>query len=124
MKKVFIILSALYLSSCSMLADVAKSALTDSQDGINVDAQAGSNENKIKTGIGAIGGRKDTSQTIKGNEGNVEVRNTDGKYHIQSEKDITVVVEETNALVYYLMGFFFLITMLREFFSWRKSRDT
>ena len=104
-----------------MLADVAKSALTDSQDGINVDAQAGSNENKVKTGVGSIGGR--TDQTIKSDDGNVEVRNTDGKFHIESEDAVSIVVQETNSMVYYLMGFFFLLTMLREFLARRKRDD-
>lgn len=103
-----------------MLADVAKSALTDSQDGISVDAQAGSNENKVKTGVGSIGGRRETDQTIKGNDGNVNVRNTDGKFHIESEEDVHITVEETNVMVYWLMGAFFLLTLIREFFSWRK----
>lgn len=102
-----------------MLADMAKSALTDSQDGISVDAQAGSNENKIKTGVGSIGGKK-SEQSIKSDEGNVEVRNTDGKFHIESEESVNITVEETNVMVYWLMGSFFLLTLIREFFSWRK----
>jgi len=121
--KVFLLLAVLTISGCSLVTDALKSAVTD-DGGIHADAQVGSNENKVKTGVGSIGGRKETDQTIKGNDGTVEVRNTDGKFHIESQEDITVVVEETNDMVYYLMGFFFLLTMLREFFSWRKNRDT
>ena len=64
--------------------------------------------------------QSETDQTIKGNDGNVNVRNTDGKFHIESEEDVHITVEETNVMVYWLMGAFFLLTLIREFFSWRK----
>lgn len=119
MKKVLILLGVISLSSCSLATDALKSALSGSEDGINVDAQVGSNENKVKTGIGSLGNKRE--QTIEDNDGDVRVRNTDGKFHIESEEAVNITVEETNALVYYLMGFFFIITLIREFFNWRKN---
>ncbi|MCP4340895.1 MAG: hypothetical protein GY799_18895 [Desulfobulbaceae bacterium] len=120
MMKVFLLLGIITLSSCSLATDTLKSALSGSEDGINIDAQVGSNENKVKTGLGHLGSK--TDQVIEDNEGEVSIRNTDGKFHIESEEAVSIVVEETNDLVYYLMGFFFIITMIREFFSWRSKR--
>jgi len=119
MKKVLLILGALSLLGCSLVTDTLKSALTE-DSGISVDAQVGSNENKVKTGIGSLGDKRE--QIIEDNEGDVRVRNTDGKFHIESEEAVHITVEETNALVYYLMGFFFIITLIREFINWRTKR--
>lgn len=119
MKKVFLLLAVLTISGCSLATDAIKSALSGSEDGIHVDAQVGSNENKVKTGIGSLGDKRE--QIIEDNDGDVQVRNQDGKFHIESEEAVNITVEETNDLVYYLMGFFFIITLVREFFNWRKN---
>lgn len=120
MKK-FILFGAVFiLSSCSTLTDMVAGALTSPKDGISVDAQVGSNENKVDTGVGSIGNERKTQ--IDDNEGTVSVQNQDGKFHIRSNEGVNIVVEETNTMVYYLMGFFFLLTVLREFLSWRKKQ--
>lgn len=120
-KNTIVLIGTLTLSSCSIATDALKSVLTDDK-GVSVDAQVGSNESKVKTGIGKIDLARKTSTSIEDNEGNVDVRNSDGKYHIESTKDVYVTVTETNDLVYYLMGFFFVISLVREFFNWRKNR--
>ena len=114
----FVLIGAITLSSCSLATDALMSAVKP-DSGISVDAQVGSNENKVETGIGSIGNDRKTSQNIEDNQ-NVNVRNTDGKFHIESTEGVTVHVQETGALVYYLMGFFFVLTLIREFFNWRK----
>lgn len=119
MIKVLILVAAITLSSCSLATDAVKGMLSD-DGGIHADAQVGSNENKVDSGIGSIGNDRKTEQTIEDNE-NVSVRNTDGKYHIESKEGVNITVEETNGLVYYLMGFFFVLTLIREFFNWRKN---
>lgn len=120
-KYTFVLIGALTLSSCSLATDAIKSFLpTGDKSGIDVDAQVGDTENKVDAGIGSIGNDRKTSQNIEDNQ-NVSVRNTDGKFHIESTEGVTVNVQETNALVYYLMGFFFVLTLIREFFNWRKN---
>jgi len=115
-----VLIGALTLSSCSLLTGLAKDALTD-EGGIDVDAQVGSNEAKVNTGVGKLDFADKT--TIEDNEGDVRVRNSDGKYHIESTEAVNVVVQETNELVYYLMGFFFIITLVREFLNRRRKPD-
>lgn len=117
--KIFILIGAITLSSCSFATDALMSAVKP-DSGIDIDAQVGSNENKVETGIGSVGNKRKTSQTIEDNQ-NVNVRNTDGKFHIESTEGVNITVEETNGLVYYLMGFFFVLTLVREFFNWRKN---
>lgn len=119
-RKVLLLIGALTLSSCSLIADKAIDAITPESKGIDIDAQVGSNENKVDTGIGSVGSDRKTSQTIEDNN-NVNVRNTDGKFHIESTEGVNITVEETNGLVYYLMGFFFILTLVREFFNWRRK---
>lgn len=123
MIKVLILIGAITLSGCSLATDVVKGFLSDDKGGIHADAQVGSNDQKVDTGVGRIGSEHKTEQTIEDNQGEVNVRNSDGKFHIESDEEINIIVEETNDMVYYLMGFFFLLTIIREFFSWRKKGD-
>ena len=119
MIKILVLVSAITLSSCSLVTDAVKGMLSD-DGGIHADAQVGSNDNKVGTGIGSVGNERKTEQNIEDNQ-NVNVRNTDGKFHIESTEGVNITVEETNGLVYYLMGFFFILTLIREFFNWRKN---
>ena len=120
-RKILVLIGALTLSSCSLITDLAKDALIPESKGIEIDAQVGSNENKVGTGLGKLDLADKTNTTIEDNEGEVSVRNSDGKYHIESTDAVHVTVQETNELVYYLMGFFFVLTLVREFFNWRKN---
>ena len=79
------------LTGCSYLTDF----LLKQDDGISVDAQLGSNENKVKTGVGSIGLDKENTITVEDSQ-EVQVDNTDDRYHITSEGATTVNVYETN----------------------------
>ena len=91
------------LTGCSYLTDF----LLKQDDGISVDAQLGSNENKVKTGVGSIGLDKENTITVEDSQ-EVQVNTTDDRYHITSEGATTVNVYETNYWLYAIFGLFLM----------------
>ena len=93
----------LTLGGCSYLTDF----LLKKDDGISVDAQLGSNENKVDTGVGSIGLDKENTITVEDSQ-QVQVNNTDDRYHITSKGATTVNVYETNYWLYAIFGLFLM----------------
>ena len=106
------------LTGCSYLTDF----LLKQDDGISVDAQLGSNENKVKTGVGSIGLDKENTITVEDSQ-EVQVNNTDDRYHITSEGATTVNVYETNYWLYAIFGLFIMgKPALAKYWAYRKGR--
>ena len=114
MKHGYILFLIIPLTSCSYITDY----LLKDQTGISVDAQLGSNENKVKTGIGSVGVDKDTSLQIE-DSSDITVQNSDDRYHITTEGDTTVNVYETNRWLYLLFG---LLAFGKPALNWLWSR--
>ena len=104
MKLIYIALLTLSLTSCSYVTDY----LLKDEDGVNVDAQIGGNENKVKTGLGSLGNK--TNNTISVEDSNqVAVDNTNGRYHITTTTgDPTINVYETNRWLYAIFGLYII----------------
>lgn len=104
-----------------MLAEKVVGALTGEDGGISVDAQIGDTDNKVKTGVGAIGDKNTNDTTIKDSE-NVSVDSSSGKYHLKSDKEVTVNVYETNRWLYAIFGAWLLGKPLLRFWERRKEK--
>ena len=98
-----IYLSTLLLTSCSYLTDY----LLDSDSGTTIDTQLGSNDNKVKTGVGSIGLDEENTLTIK-DSNQIRVTNTDDKFHIATTGDTEINVYETNYWLYAIFGLFII----------------
>lgn len=107
MNKAALMLVFVLLTGCSMLADKVVGALAGDDGGIAVDAQIGDTDNKVKTGVGAIGDKNTSETTIKDSD-NVRVDSSSGKYHLKSDKEVTVNVYETNRWLYAIFGVWLL----------------
>jgi hypothetical protein len=95
------------LAGCSMLADKAFDFLKGGDSGINVDAQIGDTDSKVKTGVGRVGDSATNETTIKDSD-NVSVDSSSGKYHLKSDKEVTVNVYETNRWLYAIFAIWLL----------------
>lgn len=100
--KVVLLLGLLTLTGCAGLIAPAIDALLPEEEGINIDAQIGSNENKVKTGIGSLGLDKETNLTIEDSQ-HIDVKNSDNRYKITTTGETKINVYETN---YWLYGIF------------------
>lgn len=116
-----IILTVLLISGCSWIADKAVDVLKGTDDGISLDAQVGSNENKVKTGVGSIGDKNTSETTIKNSE-NVAVDSSSGKYHLKSDKEVTVNVYETNRWLYAIFAAWLFGKPLARWYANRKTK--
>ena len=118
-----LLLTVLLLTSCSLISDaILKSVAPDT--GISVDAQIGDTENKVKTGIGAIGKSEtkvDTKTVVEDSDHvKVQTQTQTGKYQLQSDKNLTVNVYETNKYLYLL---FALWVIGKPLFRWWEARN-
>lgn len=116
MRLSMLLVAALSLSGCGYLADY----LLKEDKGISVDAQIGDTETKVKTGLGSIGNRTESTTSVDGNSNVID--NTAGKYHLKSDKNLTVNVYETNRWLYAIIALFILgKPLLRKFWPWYNS---
>jgi len=97
-----LVLSLLLLTSCSLVTDY----LLKDDKGISVDAQIGDTENKVKTGLGSVGNRTESTTSVEGTSNVVD--NATGKFHLKSDKNLTVNVYETNRWLYAIIALFIL----------------
>jgi len=111
--KLALLIGTLSLSGCSYLADY----LLKDDTGIAVDAQIGDTENKVKTGLGSVGNRTESETTVEGNSNVVD--NATGKFHLKSDKNLTVNVYETNRWLYAIIALFIVGKPLLRKFWWR-----
>jgi len=100
--KQLLLIAALSLSGCGMITDY----LLKDDTGISVDAQIGDTENKVKTGLGSVGNRIESTTSVEGNSNVVD--NATGKFHLKSDKNLTVNVYETNRWLYAIIALFIL----------------
>jgi len=91
------------LTGCSYIADY----LLKDEDGIHVDAQLGSNENKVKTGLGSLGNKTNNEISVE-DSNEVAIDNATGRYHITTEGETTVNVYETNRWLYAILGLYII----------------
>ena len=118
MKTLLIAIITLPLYSCSYLTDI----LLTQDDGISIDAQIGDTENKVQTGVGSLGLDKENTITVEDSQ-QVQVNNTDDKYHITTEGSTTVNVYETNYWLYALFGLFLVgKPALAKFWKYREDK--
>lgn len=119
MMRLAVLLPVVLLAGCSYLTDF----LLKQDDGISVDAQIGSNENKVKTGVGSLGVDKESNITVEDSQA-VQVNNTDDRYHITTEGETTVNVYETNYWLYAAFGLFLVGKPALTRFWARRDRKT
>ena len=91
MKHLIMLLLLTQLIGCSQLADY----LLKNDSGTSLDTQVGDTDNKVKTGVGSVGNRIDSTASVDGNS-NVVVSTT-GKFHFKSDKNLTVKVYENTS---------------------------
>lgn len=116
--RITILVLLLSLPSCSYLTDF----LLKQDTGVSVDAQIGDTENKVQTGVGSLGLDKENTITVEDSE-QVQVNNTDDKYHITTEGSTTVNVYETNYWLYALFGIFLVgKPALAKFWKYRENK--
>jgi len=118
MKLLLIALTLSILSSCSYITDY----LLKDEDGVHLDTQLGSNENKVKTGVGSLGLDKETNLTIE-DSSHVAVKNSDNRYKISTTGDTTVNVYETNYWLYAIFALFVIAKpLLRTLWKRRQQQ--
>jgi len=108
-------------TGCAQLAGKLIDNLTGDSGGLSVDAQIGDTDSKVKTGVGAIGDKSTNETTIKDSD-NVQVDSSSGKYHLKSDKEVTVNVYETNRWLYAIFAVWLLGKPTLRWFASRKAK--
>lgn len=116
--KLLIAVLIVTLTSCSLVSEaLLKSVSPDT--GISIDAQVGDTDEKVDTGIGSINKEElKTELTIEIEDSEkieIQTQTQTGKYHLQSDKNLTVNVYETNKYLYLL---FALWVVGKPLFRW------
>ena len=116
MKYLLILTLTVFLLGCSTLSALIPAL----NPGLQV--QAGVNDNQVETGVGSIGNSKHSLDITDSDH--VTVDAATGKYHIQSDKDLTVNVYETNKWIYGILAFYLIgQPLLKWWWSRRKQRN-
>ena len=105
--KLIVLTAALTLTSCAALFEKAVDAILPDESGVEVDAQIGSNENKVDTGIASLGNETNNTITVEDSQ-DVRVSNQDGRYHLTTEGETTVNVYETNNWLYAIFAIYII----------------
>lgn len=114
------LLLIIHLTGCSYLTDY----LLKQDTGLRVDAHVGTNENKVETGIGSLGTDKELSVEVEDSQ-DIQINNTDDRYHITSEGETTVNVYETSYWLYAIIGLFLVgKPALTKYWQWRTKKKT
>jgi len=121
MKHTLTILLVATITSCSFVADMVKDAVLPDKGGIDVDAQIGSNENKVQTGLGSLGNKSTNTISVEDSK-EATVHNSDGRYHLQTEGETTVNVYETNRWLFAIFGIYIIGKPALRWFWNRKKR--
>lgn len=108
----------LLLGACSPLS-MLKKFIPTTGDGISVDAQIGSNKNKVGIGAGTVGDPSEVRITTKDSTVQ-EIKTSTGKYHLSASNNLTVNIYETSKwllpiLVMYILLKPWLIRLLNMF---------